>query len=92
MVSKDEITFDVRDGMGINGSDTLENICFSYYLGENNEYGDCYLTITDDTNEVEITTIDDITNYHQWEELAIDEINNSIREKISDYINDYLER
>lgn len=89
MIDKSDVTFDVNDGLGANGEEDLGGITVSYYLDVSNEYGDCYLTLRDETNNEEIVTFDDICNFNNFESSS-DWINKEIRSEIVDAVNSYL--
>lgn len=86
MVNKDDVTFDINNGLGANGEDELGEITVSYYLDKSDDYGDCYLTICDETNGEEITTLDDVCNLNGYDDTTVDDI----REQIADAVNAYL--
>lgn len=86
MVNKDDVTFDINNGLGANGEDELGEITVSYYLDKSDDYGDCYLTIRDETNGEEITTLDDVCNLNGYDDATVDDI----REQIADAVNAYL--
>lgn len=86
MINKNDISFDIDNGLGANGEDELDEITVSYYLDKSDDYGDCYLTIRDETNGEEITTLNDVCNLNGYD----GKVNEDIREEIADAVNEYL--